>query len=193
MSFGFLCCQFDFCHCWQEGVCMFKMFGFSHGNFFLPIFNVITLIEKMSNFFVIPASTDTNCNSAYCWYVSKYELTWSSNPRTDSVTLIVQYCLIRQTKIGMSFVGKLHQICLYFFIIMQIKDFAKICWEYLFVFLQMFVNWLHPKWQADFYRTPCRWINTMIQQLMWLSGRPMLLVAEVRGSIPAKHRGWSRR
>jgi hypothetical protein len=27
----------------------------------------------------------------------------------------------------------------------------------------------------------------------WLSGRPMLLVAEVRGSIPAKHRGWSRR
>jgi hypothetical protein len=30
-------------------------------------------------------------------------------------------------------------------------------------------------------------------QLMWLSGRPMLLVAEVRGSIPAKHRGWSRR
>ncbi len=30
-------------------------------------------------------------------------------------------------------------------------------------------------------------------QLMWLSGRPMLLVAEVRGSIPAKHQGWSRR
>ena len=30
-------------------------------------------------------------------------------------------------------------------------------------------------------------------QAMWLSGRPMLLVAEVRGSIPAKHRGWSRR
>ncbi len=30
-------------------------------------------------------------------------------------------------------------------------------------------------------------------QLMWLSGRPMLLVAEVRGSIPANHRGWSRR
>jgi hypothetical protein len=30
-------------------------------------------------------------------------------------------------------------------------------------------------------------------ELMWLSGRPMLLVAEVRGSIPAKHRGWSRR
>jgi hypothetical protein len=30
-------------------------------------------------------------------------------------------------------------------------------------------------------------------QLMWLSGRPMLLVAEVRGLIPAKHRGWSRR
>ena len=29
-------------------------------------------------------------------------------------------------------------------------------------------------------------------QLMWLSGRPMLLVAEVRVSIPAKHRGWSR-
>ncbi len=31
------------------------------------------------------------------------------------------------------------------------------------------------------------------RQLMWLSGRPMLLVAEVRGLIPAKHRGWSRR
>ncbi len=32
-----------------------------------------------------------------------------------------------------------------------------------------------------------------VVQLMWLSGRPMLFVAEVRGSIPAKHRGWSRR
>ena len=104
---------------------MFKMFGFSHGNFFLSIPNVVTLIEKMCNFFVIPASTNTVSDSTYCWYVSKYELTWSSNPRTDSVTLIVHYCLIRQTKIGMSFVGKLHQICLYFFIIMQIKDFTK--------------------------------------------------------------------
>jgi hypothetical protein len=33
----------------------------------------------------------------------------------------------------------------------------------------------------------------LMLQLMWLSGRPMLLVAEVRGSIPAKHQGWSRR
>ncbi len=36
-------------------------------------------------------------------------------------------------------------------------------------------------------------IGTAFNRAMWLSGRPMLLVAEVRGSIPAKHRGWSRR
>jgi hypothetical protein len=36
-------------------------------------------------------------------------------------------------------------------------------------------------------------VKPLFQQLMWLSGRPMLLVAEVRSSIPAKHRGWSRR
>ncbi len=36
-------------------------------------------------------------------------------------------------------------------------------------------------------------MHSALQQLMWLSGRPMLLVAEVRGSIPAKHQGWSRR
>ncbi len=36
-------------------------------------------------------------------------------------------------------------------------------------------------------------LEHVLKQLMWLSGRPMLLVAEVRGSIPAKHRGWSRR
>ncbi len=82
-------------------------------------------LKKMCNFFVIPASTNTVSNSTYCWYVSKYELTRSSNPRTDSVNLIVDYCLTRQTKIGMSFVGKLHQTCLYIFIIMQIKDFTK--------------------------------------------------------------------
>ncbi len=35
--------------------------------------------------------------------------------------------------------------------------------------------------------------NILVISFMWLSGRPMLLVAEVRGSIPAKHRGWSRR
>ncbi len=105
---------------------MFKMFGFSHGNFFLSISNVVTLIEKMCNFFVIPASTNTVSNSANYWYVSKYELTRSSNPRMDSVTLIVHYYLIRQTKTEMSFVGKLHQICLYFFIIMQIKDFTSL-------------------------------------------------------------------
>ncbi len=29
-------------------------------------------------------------------------------------------------------------------------------------------------------------------QLMWLSGRLTLLVAEVEGSNPAKHQGWSR-
>ncbi len=102
-----------------------KCLDSSHGNFFLSISNVVTLIEKMCNFIVIPASTNTISNSANCWYVFKYELTRLSNPRMDSVTLIVHYCLIRQTKIGMSFVGKLHQICLYFFIIMQIKDFTK--------------------------------------------------------------------
>jgi hypothetical protein len=37
------------------------------------------------------------------------------------------------------------------------------------------------------------WCRKKKRQLMWLSGRPMLLVAEVRGSIPAKHQGWSRR
>ncbi len=36
-------------------------------------------------------------------------------------------------------------------------------------------------------------LHGTVPQLMWLSGRLMLLVAEVRGSIPAKHRGWSRR
>ncbi len=35
--------------------------------------------------------------------------------------------------------------------------------------------------------------RTKISQLMWLSGRLTLLVAEVEGSNPAKHQGWSRR
>ncbi len=41
--------------------------------------------------------------------------------------------------------------------------------------------------------TPLIHLQHQQKQLMWLSGRPMLLVAEVRGLIPAKHRGWSRR
>jgi hypothetical protein len=56
-------------------------------------------------------------------------------------------------------------MCLYFFIIMQIKEFAKSVWN-TFFFLHMYVNWLHPKLQADFYRTLCRRTNTMIHTAM---------------------------
>jgi hypothetical protein len=110
-SFAFLCCQFDFLSLLTRG-CMHLDIGM--GTSCCPYPTLLLSLKKMSNFIIIPAYTKVISNSTNCWNVSKYKLTWLNNPITNSVTLIVQYCLIRQTKIEMSCVGKLHQICLYF-------------------------------------------------------------------------------
>jgi hypothetical protein len=70
-------------------VCIFIMFGYSHGNFLLSKSNLVTLIEKTSNFVIIPATTNIISNSTICWNVSKYKLTWLNVPRMDGVTLIL--------------------------------------------------------------------------------------------------------
>ncbi len=53
-------------------------------------------------------------------------------------------------------------------------------------------NYHGPKIKIPKQESPVT-ICTADTELMWLSGRLMLLVAEVGGSNPAKHQGWSRR